>query len=63
MVLRKANNCQPNFRKSVAPDPTQSCGPYKPVMAEAVAAQPASPATAAQGPALGSAAGPASSAP
>uniref|UniRef100_A0A4W3GNB9 N(4)-(Beta-N-acetylglucosaminyl)-L-asparaginase n=1 Tax=Callorhinchus milii TaxID=7868 RepID=A0A4W3GNB9_CALMI len=25
-----ANNCQPNFRKSVFPDPETSCGPYKP---------------------------------
>ncbi|KAG9479895.1 hypothetical protein GDO78_011753 [Eleutherodactylus coqui] len=23
--------CQPNFRKNVTPDPTKSCGPYKPV--------------------------------
>ena len=26
----KSNNCQPNFRTSVKPDPTKSCGPYKP---------------------------------
>ncbi|XP_072762786.1 N(4)-(Beta-N-acetylglucosaminyl)-L-asparaginase-like [Anoplolepis gracilipes] len=26
----KANNCQPNFWKNVEPDPTTSCGPYKP---------------------------------
>lgn len=25
------NNCQPNFRMNVAPNPAQSCGPYKPV--------------------------------
>ncbi|KAJ8262212.1 hypothetical protein GJAV_G00163870 [Gymnothorax javanicus] len=24
------NNCQPNFRKNVSPDPSTSCGPYKP---------------------------------
>ncbi|VDM37113.1 unnamed protein product [Toxocara canis] len=24
------NNCQPNFRKSVLPDPRSSCGPYRP---------------------------------
>uniref|UniRef100_A0AAY4CHZ7 N(4)-(Beta-N-acetylglucosaminyl)-L-asparaginase n=1 Tax=Denticeps clupeoides TaxID=299321 RepID=A0AAY4CHZ7_9TELE len=23
-------NCQPNYRKNVFPDPTKSCGPYKP---------------------------------
>uniref|UniRef100_A0AAY5EX59 N(4)-(Beta-N-acetylglucosaminyl)-L-asparaginase n=1 Tax=Electrophorus electricus TaxID=8005 RepID=A0AAY5EX59_ELEEL len=23
-------NCQPNFRKNVLPDPSKSCGPYKP---------------------------------
>ncbi|XP_037317928.2 N(4)-(beta-N-acetylglucosaminyl)-L-asparaginase [Pungitius pungitius] len=23
-------NCQPNYRKNVFPDPSQSCGPYKP---------------------------------
>ncbi|KAG9347021.1 hypothetical protein JZ751_005948 [Albula glossodonta] len=23
-------NCQPNFRQRVSPDPTKSCGPYKP---------------------------------
>ncbi|CAL5223730.1 g6289 [Coccomyxa viridis] len=27
----KAANCQPNFRKAVHPDPTKSCGPYKPL--------------------------------
>jgi len=26
----KANNCQPNFRRNVKPDPTTSCGPYTP---------------------------------
>ncbi|KAL4230946.1 hypothetical protein ACF0H5_011319 [Mactra antiquata] len=26
----KQNNCQPNFWKNVKPDPTKSCGPYKP---------------------------------
>ncbi|XP_050454542.1 N(4)-(Beta-N-acetylglucosaminyl)-L-asparaginase-like isoform X2 [Cataglyphis hispanica] len=26
----KTNNCQPNFWKNVEPDPTTSCGPYKP---------------------------------
>ena len=30
-VCRKAANCQPNFRKAVHPDPTKSCGPYKPL--------------------------------
>lgn len=24
------NKCQPNFRQNVVPDPTKSCGPYKP---------------------------------
>lgn len=24
------DNCQPNYRKNVLPDPTESCGPYKP---------------------------------
>ncbi|XP_005093163.1 N(4)-(Beta-N-acetylglucosaminyl)-L-asparaginase [Aplysia californica] len=24
------NNCQPNFRKNVVPDPTLHCGPYRP---------------------------------
>ena len=24
------NNCQPNFRRNVQPDPTTSCGPYTP---------------------------------
>jgi N4-(beta-N-acetylglucosaminyl)-L-asparaginase len=24
------SNCQPNFRRNVQPDPTTSCGPYKP---------------------------------
>ncbi|KAK6105365.1 Asparaginase family protein [Brugia pahangi] len=24
------HNCQPNYRKNVSPDPTKSCGPYKP---------------------------------
>ncbi len=28
---RKKNRCQPNFRKSVTPDPATSCGPYKPL--------------------------------
>ncbi|XP_068571302.1 N(4)-(beta-N-acetylglucosaminyl)-L-asparaginase [Cebidichthys violaceus] len=23
-------NCQPNYRKNVSPDPSESCGPYKP---------------------------------
>jgi N4-(beta-N-acetylglucosaminyl)-L-asparaginase len=26
----KNNNCQPNFRRNVEPDPTTSCGPYTP---------------------------------
>ena len=26
----KKGNCQPNFRRNVKPDPTTSCGPYKP---------------------------------
>ena len=26
----KNNNCQPNFRRNVQPDPTTSCGPYTP---------------------------------
>ncbi|XP_075742571.1 N(4)-(Beta-N-acetylglucosaminyl)-L-asparaginase isoform X3 [Rhipicephalus microplus] len=26
----KANNCQPNYRQNVAPDPRTSCGPYQP---------------------------------
>uniref|UniRef100_F6SSI8 N(4)-(Beta-N-acetylglucosaminyl)-L-asparaginase n=1 Tax=Ciona intestinalis TaxID=7719 RepID=F6SSI8_CIOIN len=26
----KAKNCQPNYRSNVTPDPTTSCGPYKP---------------------------------
>lgn len=26
----KNGNCQPNFRRNVQPDPTTSCGPYKP---------------------------------
>ncbi|XP_020893431.1 N(4)-(Beta-N-acetylglucosaminyl)-L-asparaginase [Exaiptasia diaphana] len=25
------NNCQPNYRQNVIPDPTKSCGPYKPL--------------------------------
>lgn len=25
------SNCQPNFRINVSPDPTESCGPYKPL--------------------------------
>ncbi len=24
----KQNNCQPNYRQNVQPDPTKSCGPY-----------------------------------
>ncbi|KAK6173192.1 hypothetical protein SNE40_016691 [Patella caerulea] len=27
----KKNNCQPNFRQNVTPDPKKSCGPYKPI--------------------------------
>ncbi|XP_062404992.1 N(4)-(beta-N-acetylglucosaminyl)-L-asparaginase [Sardina pilchardus] len=27
-------NCQPNFRKNVSPDPRSSCGPYKPSVEE-----------------------------
>ena len=30
-ICRKAAKCQPNFRKAVHPDPTKSCGPYKPL--------------------------------
>ncbi|XP_068615367.1 N(4)-(beta-N-acetylglucosaminyl)-L-asparaginase-like [Brachionichthys hirsutus] len=26
-------NCQPNYRKNVVPDPSKSCGPYKPSVA------------------------------
>lgn len=26
----RQNNCQPNFRTNVEPDPEESCGPYKP---------------------------------
>jgi len=25
------NSCQPNFRMNVSPDPSKSCGPYKPI--------------------------------
>lgn len=25
------NNCQPNFWRMMSPDPTNSCGPYKPI--------------------------------
>lgn len=25
-----ANNCQPNYRENVVPDPRKACGPYKP---------------------------------
>ncbi|XP_071951860.1 N(4)-(Beta-N-acetylglucosaminyl)-L-asparaginase-like [Antedon mediterranea] len=27
----KKNNCQPNYRNNVSPDPTTSCGPYTPL--------------------------------
>ena len=27
-VCRKKNECQPNFRRSVSPDPAKQCGPY-----------------------------------
>lgn len=27
----RSNNCQPNSWKNVIPDPTQSCGPYRPI--------------------------------
>lgn len=27
----KGNKCQPNYRKNVVPDPTTSCGPYRPL--------------------------------
>ncbi len=30
-VCRVEGRCQPNFRQGVAPDPTQSCGPYRPL--------------------------------
>ena len=33
-LCRKAANCQPNFRKAVKPDPTNNCGPYKPLSNE-----------------------------
>ena len=26
-----SNNCQPNFRINVSPDPTSNCGPYTPI--------------------------------
>ncbi|XP_014679456.1 PREDICTED: N(4)-(Beta-N-acetylglucosaminyl)-L-asparaginase-like [Priapulus caudatus] len=26
-----SNNCQPNFRRNVSPDPDSHCGPYKPI--------------------------------
>ena len=26
------NNCQPNFRRNVSPDPNTNCGPYKPLI-------------------------------
>ena len=44
---RKDGSCQPNFRRSVAPDPAAHCGPYAPVadMGAAVA-QPLAPAAA-----------------
>ena len=28
---RLNQRCQPNFRQQVAPDPRQSCGPYRPL--------------------------------
>ena len=31
-ICRKAAKCQPNFRKAVRPDPTKSCGPYRPLL-------------------------------
>ena len=31
----QANDCQPNFRVDVTPDPSASCGPYKPLRAAA----------------------------
>lgn len=31
----EAADCQPNYRENVLPDPTQSCGPYKPAPAAA----------------------------
>jgi len=27
----KEQNCQPNYRVNVSPDPSKSCGPYKPI--------------------------------
>lgn len=27
----QSNNCQPNFWHQMAPDPSSSCGPYKPI--------------------------------
>lgn len=32
----KVGNCQPNFRKNVSPDPSTSCGPYKPLVKQFV---------------------------
>jgi hypothetical protein len=31
-ACRQAANCQPNFRRGVTPNPSQSCGPYKPIL-------------------------------
>ncbi|XP_038055108.1 putative N(4)-(beta-N-acetylglucosaminyl)-L-asparaginase GM21137 [Patiria miniata] len=36
----KANNCQPNFRQNVQPDPTKSCGPYHPDYARSHPVEP-----------------------
>ncbi|XP_045204023.2 N(4)-(Beta-N-acetylglucosaminyl)-L-asparaginase-like [Mercenaria mercenaria] len=30
------NNCQPNFRENVSPDPRKSCGPYHPIRSSQV---------------------------
>ncbi len=42
VMCRKGKNCQPNFRKNVHPDPSKSCGPYKPLTQDVLAAGTAS---------------------
>jgi N4-(beta-N-acetylglucosaminyl)-L-asparaginase len=32
----RENKCQPNFRINVTPDPTGSCGPYKPIGGDSI---------------------------
>lgn len=34
------SNCQPNFRQNVSPDPTTSCGPYKPISKDSAHVRP-----------------------